>query len=98
MRSNDIPATDAELDEFYGVPPTQAEINEAIGRHTRAFDKDDLVDIVYEEGDRLLKCFESKNWDIAGMILSNRRKQVIADRASYSLYGKRGLIKPSQVE
>jgi len=42
--SNDIPPTDAELDQFWGKEPTQAEINDAIARQSEAFDEQDIGD------------------------------------------------------
>ena len=95
--SNDVPPTDAELEQFYGRPVTQPQINEAVGRHAAAFDKDDLMDVLYEHGDRIISCLAHGNFDIAGVILANRRKETIARRASMELYGKPDVIKASEV-
>lgn len=98
MRLNDIPATDAELDGFYGVAPTQAEINSAIGRHAAAFDNDDLADILFEHGDKILiDLANSYSWSVGDRIYE-ARKETIARRASIELYGKPDVIKPFQVE
>lgn len=98
MPTNDIPATDAELDSFYGVPATQAEIEEAIKRQSAAFDKDDLLDILYEHGDKILADLANAyTWSVGDRIYQVR-KETIARRTSMELYGKPGIIKPSQVE
>ena len=98
MPTNDIPATNAELDGFYGVPATQAEINEAISRHTRAFNKDDLAELMYEHGEFIIATLEDDMAHEAGLFIKQLRKDLIASRASYELYGKPDIIKPSQVE
>lgn len=95
--SNDIPPTDKELEQFYGRPVTQPEINEAVGRHAAAFDKDDLMDVLYEHGDRILFLLHGGEFAAAGALMEEYRNQTIARRASMELYGKPDVIKASEV-
>ncbi len=76
---------------------TEAQVQDAIARQSEAFDKDDLIDVLYEHGDRIISCLAHKNQDIAGVILSKGRKETIARRASMELYGKPDVIKASEV-
>lgn len=95
--SNDVPVTDKELDQFWGKEPTQAEINESVGRHAAAFDKDDLMDAIYDQGDAVIAHLGNECPWIAGEVLQIVRKGTIARRASMELYGKPDVIKPSEV-
>ena len=47
-------ATDRELDQFYGTPPTEAQVQESIARFTASFDKDDFIEIVSDHFDALM--------------------------------------------
>ena len=96
----DRPATDKELDQFYGREVTQAEINDAIARHADAFDADDLAEIVAENSAALLAMLSrSSDWYLMGVekLIGDARRETIARRASIELYGKPGIIKASQV-
>ena len=95
--SNDIPPTDAELEQFYGRPVTQPEINEAVGRYAAAFDKDDLMNVLYEHGDRIISALAIGRPDFAGALMECYRCETIARRASMELYGKPDVIKASEV-
>jgi len=95
--SNDTPVTDAELEQFYGRPVTQPEINEAVGRHAAAFDKDDLMDVLYEHGDVIIHFLVRDDFASAGILMQRFRRETIARRASMELYGKPDVIKASEV-
>lgn len=91
--SNDVPVTDEEL----GRPVTESERMDAIRRQSEAFDKDDLMDVLYEHGDRLLSDLASGfPWSVGDRIMQVR-KETIARRASMELYGKPDVIKASEV-
>lgn len=91
--SNDTPVTDEEL----GSPVTQSEINEAVGRHVNAFDKDDLMDVLYEHGDELIALLNRNDFWATGLFIWNCQRETIARRASMELYGKPDVIKASEV-
>jgi len=91
------PVTDAELDQFYGREVQQWEINEAIGRHARAFDEDDLYMIVNENFTKILDLLRNSLAGQAGLVIDDARRVTIARRASMELYGKPDVIKPSEV-
>jgi len=91
--SNDVPVTDEEL----GRPVTQPEINEAVGRHAVAFDRDDLLDVLYDHMDDILRHLSSGDNGYVGDVINDARRKTIARRASMELYGKPDVIKASEV-
>ena len=93
----DRPATNKELDQFYGREVTQAEINDAIVRQAAAFDADDLAEIVAENAVNILAYMQYGYIWLIGHRLIEARKEIIDRRASIELYGKPGIIKASEV-
>lgn len=96
IASNDNPATDKELDGFYGEPPTQAEINEVILRQKRAIDASDVTEISMDRYEEILISLECHDF-LVGRIFLRERNKLIANRASIELFGKVGFIKPEDV-
>lgn len=95
--TNDTPVTDAELDAFYGRHVTEYERMDAVRRQSEAFDKDDLMDVLYEHGDAILADIAcGYSWSVGDRI-TQARKETIARRASMELYGKPDVIKTSEV-
>ncbi len=95
---NDFPPTDAELERIYGTPVTEYERMDAIRRQSEAFDKDDLMDVLYEHGERLLADIANGfAWSVGDRIIE-ARKETIARRASMELYGKPDVIKASEIQ
>ena len=91
--SNDVPVTDEEL----GRPVTQSEREDAIKRHAAAFDADDLMDVLYEHGDSILSLIKGGfAWE-AGDDIDRYRKETIARRASFELFGRVDVINSSEV-
>ena len=97
IASNDTPVTDAELDSFYGISPTQYEVNQAIITATRGFDCDDLSDIAMSFGPDLLADLADGNVHNFFSAFKQERAKMIANRASIELFGKTGVIKPEEV-
>lgn len=95
--SNDIPPTNAELERMYGTPVTEYERIDAIRRHSEAFDKDDLMDVLYEHGDAILADIGCGYVGWIGERINQARKETIARRASMELYGKHDVIKASEI-
>lgn len=96
--TNDTPVTDAELEAFYGKPVTESEILCAIERHARAFDADDLAEVVAEQEDSILQDLRNGfAWSIGDRIKEARR-ETIARRVSIELYGKPDVIKAWEVK
>lgn len=95
--TNDTPVTDAELDSFYGRPVTESERIDAIRRQSEAFDKDDLMDVLYEHGDAILADIACGYVGWIGERINQSRKETIARRASMELFGKSDVIKASEV-
>jgi hypothetical protein len=91
--SNDVPVTDEEL----GRPVTPYERMDAIRQQAEAFDRGDLMDLLYEHGDDILRHIASGDTGYAGDIIADARKATIARRASYELFGTVDVISPSEV-
>lgn len=91
--SNDVPVTDEEL----GRPVTPYERMDAIRRQSEAFDKDDLMDVLYEHGASLIDVMKEHDYTLIGAFMCYKRKETIARRASMELYGKPDVIKASEV-
>ena len=90
-------ATDRELDQFYGTPPTEAQVQESIRRFTEAFDKDDLIEIVSENAQTALTLVRNAPGAV-GDWLDYLRKQTIADWVSKELYGKLCVITAKDIK
>lgn len=88
----DRPPTDAELKRFLGDVPTAFEVNEAIERHTRAIDKDDLTEVCHEFEAEVLVAIRSKDAATLLAIFTNEINKTIARRASISVYGDAHVI------
>jgi len=93
----DVPASNAELGEFYGREVTKAEIDEAIERQARAFDADDLTEVVAENAVLILAYLQGEYFEDIGRAIDRQKRETIARRASIELYGKPDVIKPSEV-
>ena len=89
--------TDKELDAFYGTEPTEAEVAYAIKRQTEAFDADDLVDIAAAHEVALLAALKDGAAEQFFAVFQACRKDSIARRASFELFGRPGVITVSEV-
>ena len=89
--------TDKELDAFYGTEPTEAEVAYAIRRQNDAFDIDDLVDITESNGLVLLAALKDGAAERFFNVFQACRKDSIARRASFELFGRPGVITVSEV-
>lgn len=90
-------ATDRERDQFYGTPPTEAQVQESIARFTAAFDADDLVEIVSENAKTALGLVRLAPGAV-GDWLDYLRKETIAGWVSKELYGKTGVITAKDIK
>ena len=90
-------ATDRELDQFYGTPPTEAQVQESISRFTTAFDKDDFIEIVSDHFDALMMLMLTAPYAMGEQIAIYRRR-TIADWVSKELYGKHGVITAKDIK
>jgi len=90
-------ATDRELDQFYGTPPTEAQVQESIRRFTEAFDDADLVEIFSDNADTALSLIKIAPGAV-GDWLDYLRKETIAGWVSKELYGKTGVITAKDIK
>jgi len=90
-------ATDRELDQFYGTPPTEAQVQESIRRFTGAFDRDDLIEIVSDHADALMMLMLTAPYAMGDQIAIYRRR-MIADWVSKELYGTHGVITAKDIK
>lgn len=97
MRINDLPVTDAELDQFYGTPPSREELLMAIGAASSDFDDGELADVVICNFEPIADLIAAKNAEALGNYILHIRRQRIADMASRAVYGKPGFISAAQV-
>lgn len=93
----DRPPTDKELHGWYGNVPTVFEVNEAIERHTRAIDRDDLAEVCHEFEAEVLVAIRSKDAATLLAVFTNEINNAIARRASISVYGDAHVIPASRV-
>ena len=93
----DRPPTDKELISFYGDVPTQFDVYEAIERHTRGIDKDDLSEVCHEFEAEMLVAIRNKDGAALLAVFTNEINKVIARRASISVYGDANVIPASSV-
>lgn len=88
MRINDLPPTDAELSRIFGEAPSVAEWENALERHTKAYDRDDVQSDAFENADALIAALDAGDLLEAGRILYLARTKTAARRASIELIGK----------
>lgn len=91
-------ATDRELDQFYGTPPTEAQVQESIRRFTEAFDADDLQSVAYDYADALLIALRDGDFAEVGRIMNEGRKEAIAHVVSWDLHAKYGVITAKDIK
>lgn len=89
--------TDKELHSFYGNVPTVFEVNEAIERHTRAIDRDDLAEVCHEFEAEVLVAIRNEDAAALLAVFTNEINKTIARRASISVYGDAHVITASRV-
>ena len=88
MKSNDIPITRAEEEQFYGKEVTQFEINSALASQLQALDADDCAEVASEQAERLLHLMSTNNDTAIGAIMIIELKALAKRRADIALYGK----------
>jgi len=91
-------ATDRELDQFYGTPPTEAQVQESIRRHKELFDEYDLMDICASNKTSILGYLEIGDFAAVGYEFDVCRRNEIAQNVSVELYGKRGVITAKDIK
>jgi len=91
-------ATDRELDQFYGVPPTESAVQESIRRFTEAFDAYDLQEIVFTNHNAISASLQSGDYAEVGRVMDVCRKAEIANLVSRELYGRRGVITAKDIK
>jgi hypothetical protein len=83
----DNPATNAELDQFYGVEVSEYERNQAIANAKRGYDADDLSNDAYDCFEAINAALEDGDEMEAGRLLQVARQAKIARVASRLAYG-----------
>ena len=91
-------ATDRELDQFYGTPPTEGQVQESIRRFTEAFDEYDLSEICFANKNQILSMLKIGDLSQVGMVFDVARRCEIADLVSVELYGKTGVITAKDIK
>ncbi len=97
MRSNDLPVTTDELEQFYGTTPSQDELGLAIGTAAADFDEGELGDVVACHFEQITGLIAAGDALAVGNYVMHLRRQRIADMASRRVYGRPGVIQASQV-
>lgn len=87
----DKPATDAELDQFYGTEATHEEIQMTIGAAAAEVDADVMSEIARENFDAIADAVVDSPYTV-GTVLLHARRVWIANQASKALYGREGVI------
>ncbi len=88
MKSNDIPITKAEEEQFYGKKVTQFEIKSALRDQLQALDADDCGAVAAEFGRDI--CFFAQIGDATsiGELMIRGLRALAQRRADIVLYGK----------
>jgi hypothetical protein len=81
------PVTDAELDQFYGVAPSEYERDQAISDAKRGYDASDLSNDAYDCFEAINAALEDGDEMEAGRLLQAARQATIARQASRLAYG-----------
>jgi hypothetical protein len=80
-------ATDAELDDFWGVADRKSKWDAAQRRHAAAYDKDDLTVVCWErEADILDAINKGDHWRL-GEIFKAERENTITRRCEIEIHG-----------
>jgi len=91
------PVTDKELNAFYGVEVKPSEIAATLDRQRKAFDVDDLVNIVYANFREINKALSEGDQCEIGNIIETEARNLIAACASHEIYGKAGMVRAVEV-
>jgi hypothetical protein len=86
MRSNDIPITKAEEEQFYGVPVTEHDINCAVRDQLQALDADDCAEIASEFSKEILAAMWDKKQEQIGVIMIEGLR-ALAEARAYRVLG-----------
>ena len=98
MPTNDVPVTDAELEQHAGVPASQIDIEIAIGAACCAFDSGELGDVCATNYEEIAEAIANGDLEQVGEIVARVRRERIAYIASMELFGKTGVIHERQVK
>jgi len=91
------PATDKELQAFYGVEVKPSEIAATLDRQRKAFDVDDLVNIAYELFGQINEQLTDGDHCEIGNLIEMAVRELIASRASHEIYSKAGMVRAVEV-
>lgn len=80
--------TNKELDAFYGVELSMDDWTDARERKTAAYDKDDLIEVAYEQDKAILSALAANDFVAVGQIFAIARSNTIARRVSIELTGR----------
>ena len=83
-------ATDRELEQFWGTPTTAEQWAEATERQTRAYDIDDLHEVVYENSAVILAALAASELLTVGKVFADARAKTITRRVNIELTGETG--------
>ena len=89
--------TDRELDAFYGTTPDSFEKQITIERFIKSIDKDDLIDVVYENANQVLAAVLDNKPEELMAVFRDSLTAYVARLASQELYGDSALLKASDV-
>lgn len=88
MKSNDIPITKAEEEQFYGKEVTEHDIHCAVRDQLQALDADDCAEVASEFGKEILAAMFDKKQEEVGVIMIKGLRALAHRRADIVLYGK----------
>jgi hypothetical protein len=85
----DRPATDAQLESFYGTPPTPYEIAEVIRRYAQAYDWSDLADTCVDHEQAILTALADGNAQALFDIFHAEQVKTIKRLVDRELFGEK---------
>ncbi len=86
MKSNDIPITKAEEEQFYGKEVTEHDIHCAVREQLQALDADDCAEVASEFGKEILAAVTSENYAQINDIMSKGLRS-LAEARAYRVLG-----------
>jgi hypothetical protein len=84
----DKPVTDAELEQFYGTPPTAYESAEAAREVAQSYDWSDLADVCVDQEASILAALSDSNAQALFDIFHAAQVKTIKERTERRLFGR----------